>query len=91
VFSRAKLNLLAEHVADPALDRVFPHQMELRVRLKLPHRDFREGNCDDPVAEWIFSRMVDVIEISPSDVHTALIAERLFGSRPVAHPLIVRG
>jgi hypothetical protein len=37
-----RLNLLAEHVADPALDRVFPHQLELRVRLKLPHRDFRE-------------------------------------------------
>jgi hypothetical protein len=56
-----RLNLLAEHVADPALDRVFPHQLELRVRLKLPHRDFREGNCDNPVAEWIRSRVVDVI------------------------------
>jgi hypothetical protein len=47
---RLKLNLLAEHIADPVLDRVFPHQLELRIRLKLPHRDFREGNCDGPVA-----------------------------------------
>jgi hypothetical protein len=27
------LNPFAEHITDPALDRVFSHQLELRVRL----------------------------------------------------------
>jgi hypothetical protein len=56
-----RLNLSAEHVANLTLDRIFSHELKLRVGLLLPHRDFCKGNGDGALAERIFSRLVDVV------------------------------
>jgi hypothetical protein len=40
------LDLLAEQIAGRALNRIFSHQLELRIRLLLPNRDFGKRNGD---------------------------------------------
>ena len=76
------LNPSAEHVANLPLDRIFSHQLELRVRLFFPHRDFCKSYSDGTIAERILSRLVDVVQIAPGYIHGALIVERRY--RPVA-------
>jgi hypothetical protein len=74
-------NSSAEHVANSPLDPIFSHQLELRVGLFFPNRDFRKSYSDSAIAKRILARLVDVVQITPGYIHGALIVEKRYSSR----------
>src|ERR1700692_4526105 len=75
------LDLLAEQIAGRALNRIFSHQLELRIRLLLPNRDFGKRNGDRAIAERILPRLLHAIYIVPGYVHKCLSGRTSFSSR----------
>jgi hypothetical protein len=43
--------LLAKHIGDLAMDGILSHQLELRVWLLFPNRDFGKRDVDRPIPE----------------------------------------
>jgi hypothetical protein len=53
--------LLAKHIGDLAMDGIFSHQLELRVRLLFPNRDFGKRDIDRPIPEGKLSGLLHPI------------------------------
>jgi hypothetical protein len=78
------LDLLAEQIAGLALNRIFSHQLELRIRLLLPNRNFGKRNGDRAIAERILPRLLHAIYVVPGYVHKCLSGRTSFSSRRAA-------
>ncbi len=78
------LDLLAEQIAGLALNRIFSHQLELRIRLLLPNRNFGKRNGDRAIAERILPRLLHAIYVVPGYVHKCLSGRTSFSSKSAA-------
>src|ERR1039458_4561546 len=75
------VGLLAQHVFNRTVNRVFAHQLELGPRVLIPKVNVCKRDGDRPIAKWVITGRLNVAQIAPRYIHGKLIGRQLFRSK----------